>query len=100
MRSVYLLINLGTPSFRSPASTKVYLKEFLMDGRVISINSWLRYLLVNFLIVPFRYKKSAKAYAKIWTEDGSPLRTLMERLTSDIKKQLSPETESIYYAMR
>ncbi len=68
-----LLLNTGTPLSCEPAAVRKYLKEFLMDGRVLDLPFWLREILVKWLIVPFRYKKSARAYAKIWTQDGSPL---------------------------
>jgi len=55
-----LLINLGTPDSPSVADVRKYLREFLMDARVIDIPCWLRFLFVNFVIVPFRAPKSAK----------------------------------------
>lgn len=68
-----LLVNLGTPDSPSVSDVRKYLREFLMDPRVIDINPIGRSLLVNGIIAPFRSPKSAKSYQAIWTEEGSPL---------------------------
>ena len=68
-----------------------YLKQFLLDKRVIDI-PWLpRQLLVRGLIVPFRSNASAKLYKKLWTENGSPLKYYGERLVEGVQKQLGDE---------
>jgi len=69
-----LLVNLGTPDSPSVADVRKYLREFLMDNRVIDIPYILRFLLVNFIIAPFRGPKSAKIYQELWTDRGSPLK--------------------------
>ena len=68
-----LLMNLGSPNSPSVADVKVYLREFLMDEKVIDIPYIARTLLVKGIIVPFRSPKSAHAYQSIWTQEGSPL---------------------------
>lgn len=68
-----LLVNLGSPASPSVADVRRYLREFLMDERVLDLPFWGRFLLVHGLILPFRPKKSAEAYHKIWTAEGSPL---------------------------
>jgi protoporphyrin/coproporphyrin ferrochelatase len=50
-----------------------YLREFLMDRRVIDIPPVNRFFLINGIIAPFRAPKSAKVYKELWTERGSPL---------------------------
>lgn len=50
-----------------------YLREFLMDPRVMDVPWPLRALIVHLAVVPFRAKFSAAAYARIWTSNGSPL---------------------------
>lgn len=67
-----LLVNLGTPDKPSRYAVYRYLKEFLLDERVIDI-PWLnRQLLVRGIIAPFRSGKSAEAYKLVWTDRGSP----------------------------
>lgn len=68
-----ILLNLGSPDSTSVADVRRYLREFLMDGRVLDAPKPVRWFLVNCLILPKRPKESAEAYASIWTEHGSPL---------------------------
>lgn len=69
-----LLVNLGTPDSPATKDVRKYLREFLMDGRVIDIPVIQRFFLVNGIIAPLRAPKSAKEYAKLWVERGSPLK--------------------------
>ena len=68
-----LLINLGTPQSPTTKDVRVYLREFLMDRRVLTLGAVARWALVNLAILPSRPKHSAEAYRQIWTELGSPL---------------------------
>ncbi|HNE47512.1 MAG TPA: ferrochelatase, partial [Chitinophagales bacterium] len=68
-----LLVNLGTPDSPATADVRSYLKQFLLDPRVIDIPAIPRNLLVRGIIAPFRAPKSAALYKKIWTDEGSPL---------------------------
>jgi ferrochelatase len=87
----YLLINLGSPDSYSPKDVKNYLKEFLMDEKVIDIPYWKRSVLVKGIILNVRPKKSARAYQKVWTEEGSPLIVNSEKLTNKVKEILGDE---------
>ncbi|WP_299458876.1 ferrochelatase [uncultured Microscilla sp.] len=69
-----LIVNLGTPDNPKTPAVRRYLREFLMDGRVIDIPYIPRFLLVNGIISTFRAPKSAKEYQKLWTEEGSPIK--------------------------
>ncbi len=92
-----ILMNLGSPASTSVKDVKIYLREFLMDERVIDFPYWLRTLLVKGIIVPFRSPKSSKAYASIWTDKGSPLMVISEELKEAVQQQ----TESpVVLAMR
>ncbi|MBI3509256.1 MAG: ferrochelatase [Bacteroidetes bacterium] len=95
MKTGVLLINLGTPDSPSTRDVRKYLREFLMDRRVIDINFLNRWLLINLIIAPFRAPKSAKLYRKIWTENGSPLLfhgiTLKEKLQSALGEKFVVE---------
>jgi len=86
-----LLINLGTPQSPRPADVRPYLREFLMDGRVIDVPAWRRWLIVNLLILPFRPQRSGHAYEQIWTEEGSPLLVHSRALTAKVAAKLGPE---------
>ncbi len=66
-------MNLGSPDSTSVPDVRKYLREFLMDGRVLDAPYLIRWFVVNCLILPKRPKESAHAYSAIWTEEGSPL---------------------------
>ena len=68
-----LLLNLGSPDSTSIADVRRYLREFLMDERVLDAPAPIRWAVVNLLILPLRPKRSAEAYERVWTPDGSPL---------------------------
>lgn len=94
-----LLVNLGTPDSPNRGDVYRYLKEFLLDPRVVDY-SWLpRNLLVRGIIAPFRSGSSAKLYKKLWTADGSPLKVYGERVAATIKSHLG-EAYSVELAMR
>ena len=68
-----LLVNLGSPDSTAVPDVRKYLREFLMDGRVLDAPWPIRFCIVHFTILPSRPKESAHAYEKIWTPQGSPL---------------------------
>ena len=88
-----LLVNLGSPDTPEPADVKNYLREFLMDERVIDFPYFVRSLLVKGIILNTRPKKSAKAYKKIWWNEGSPLIVLSKRLKEKLEKKVDLPVE-------
>lgn len=94
-----LLVNLGSPDSPSVPDVRRYLREFLGDKRVIDIPAPLRWLLLEGVILRTRPKKSARAYASIWTEEGSPLMRISERVCEKLGAAIGPETP-VYLAMR
>lgn len=80
-----LVVNLGTPDAPTRGAVYRYLKQFLLDSRVIDINPVARNLLVRGIIAPFRSGKSAAAYRELWTENGSPLKFYGERLVEQLR---------------
>ena len=68
-----ILLNLGSPDSTEVSDVRRYLREFLMDSRVLDAPFAIRWFLVNCLILPTRPRESAEAYEEIWQEDGSPL---------------------------
>jgi len=79
-----LLVNLGSPDAPGEFHVRNYLREFLMDGRVIDLPRPLRWMLVHWLIIPRRAAHSARAYRSIWSPKGPPLvvigRSVAEKL--------------------
>ncbi|UCS94121.1 ferrochelatase [Echinicola marina] len=95
-----LLVNLGTPDSTAVADVRKYLREFLMDERVIDIPFMSRWFLVNGIIAPFRAPKSAVEYKKLWTERGSPLLFHTEDLKAKLVQQLDAKKYHVEMAMR
>jgi ferrochelatase len=94
-----LLVNLGTPDEPNRGAVYRYLKQFLMDRRVVDY-PWLpRTLLVNGIIAPFRSGSSSKLYKMLWTEEGSPLKVYGERVAKGVANILG-EDYVVELAMR
>jgi ferrochelatase len=90
-----LLLNLGTPDSPSTKDVATYLREFLMDGRVIDIPYLQRWALVNLIIAPFRAPQSAKGYQQLWTPDGSPLKIYGFQVTKLLQKSLGEQYQVV-----
>lgn len=86
-----LLVNLGTPDAPTRGAVYRYLKQFLLDPRVIDINGIARNILVRGIIAPFRSGKSAEAYQKLWTPEGSPLKLYGYSLEKKVQEELGSE---------
>jgi len=98
-----VLVNLGTPDGTDYWSMRKYLKQFLMDKRVVDLFRPLWWLILNGPILTFRPSKSGKAYKKIWDEKnhGSPLRKFTINQTNKIKDSFKDNDNLIIdYAMR
>jgi len=100
LKTVVLLINLGTPDSPSVRDVRKYLREFLMDARVVDIPFWQRFLLVNLIIVPLRAPKSARAYHELWEkEKGSPLKIYGHQVQKLLQQALGEDFQ-VELAMR
>ncbi len=98
-KTAVLLVNTGTPDSPQVKDVRKYLREFLMDKRVIDIPFLKRFFLVNFIIAPFRAPKSAKLYIQLWTEQGSPLIFYGNKLVRLLQQALG-EGSIVCLAMR
>ena len=58
MNKGVLLVNLGSPDSPSVPDVRRYLREFLMDRRVLDVNWLLRYCVVNFAILPSAMRRA------------------------------------------
>jgi ferrochelatase len=85
------LINLGTPDAPTVGAVRRYLREFLLDPRVIDISRILRWLLVHLIILPTRPFRSARAYASVWRPEGSPLLVEERALAEAVQKKLGAQ---------
>ena len=82
-----LLVNLGSPDSPSVADVRRYLREFLMDGRVLDAPWPVRFFVVHALILPFRPRQSAEAYHKVWTPEGSPLVVTSRKVRQELQQR-------------
>ncbi|NOZ95232.1 MAG: ferrochelatase [Acidobacteria bacterium] len=83
-----LLVNLGTPGAPTPSAVRRYLREFLLDRRVVEAPRLTWWLLLNLIVLPRRAARSAGLYRTIWTAEGSPLLAVSRRQASRLEKLL------------
>jgi ferrochelatase len=88
-----LLVNLGSPHSTSVADVREYLREFLMDGRVLDAPYPIRWSIVHLSILPRRPAQSAEAYEKIWTPEGSPLIVTSRKVQAALQARLPVRVE-------
>src|SRR5437764_7190763 len=93
MNQGVLPVNLGTTDSPGGCDVRAYLREFLMDPRVIDIPLPARFLLVHGIIAPFRAPQSAEAYRRIWGPTGSPLLTISQQVCEELKTRLGVPVE-------
>lgn len=95
-----LLANLGTPDEPTRKSLKVYLKEFLLDTRVVEPPParWLWKTILNLIILNTRPQKSAEAYRSVWGKfgNGSPLLDISNKQTDKVSKLLNKKHKDQY----
>ena len=94
-----LLINLGSPDSPSVPDVRKYLREFLMDSRVLDAPWPVRAFVVYGCILPFRPKQSAEAYQQIWTPAGSPLVVTSRNVQCALQQRLGGDY-AVELAMR
>jgi ferrochelatase len=82
-----LLINLGSPDSTSVPDVRKYLREFLMDPRVLDAPWPVRWCVVNLAILPRRPVQSAEAYEQIWTKEGSPLVVTSRNVQRELQRR-------------
>jgi ferrochelatase len=88
-----LLVNLGSPDSTSEPDVRKYLREFLMDGRVLDAPYPIRWSIVHLSILPRRPAQSAEAYEKIWTAQGSPLVDTSRKVQNALRERLGMTVE-------
>ncbi len=83
-----LLINLGTPDSPQVGDVRRYLAEFLSDPRIVEIPRLAWKAVLHGVILRTRPKRSARAYQAVWSDQGSPLLYLSERLVATLANEI------------
>lgn len=95
-----LLANLGTPDAPDTPSLRRYLREFLLDPRVIELPRLTWWLILHLFILTTRPRKSAELYRKIWWQEGSPLLVISYRQAAALEETLRREVgEPVHVAV-
>ncbi|MBY7649679.1 MAG: ferrochelatase [Candidatus Liberibacter europaeus] len=84
-----LIMNLGTPDGYDFFSLRRYLREFLLDKRVVELPSWQWWPILFGIILNVRPQKIKHYYAKVWnTKDNeSILRTHTRNQATNLSKR-------------
>ena len=88
-----LLVNLGSPDSPQPRDVRRYLREFLMDRRVLDTFYPIRFAEVHGRILPFRARESAEAYRKVWLAEGPPLIVISKRVAAQLQTRIPAPVE-------
>lgn len=88
-----LLVNLGSPAAPTTRDVRRFLREFLMDARVLDAPWPLRFGIVHLAILPFRAGRSAAAYRAVWLAEGSPLVVAGRKLQAQLQRRLPVPVE-------
>lgn len=88
MTTGVLLAQLGTPDAPTTEAVRRYLKEFLLDRRVVDTSPWIWKPILYGIILRTRPKRSAANYRRVWTEGGSPLLLATESLATKLGARL------------
>jgi len=93
-----LVVNLGTPAAPTYGAIRRFLWQFLGDRRVVEACPYYWYPILFGPILTFRPLKTAQLYRAIWTEQGSPLKSLSSELVAKLQATL-PNTVRVELAM-
>ena len=84
-----LLVNLGSPRAPTARGVARFLREFLLDPRVVELPRALWWCVLNGVVIPLRAARVARAYQSIWMPEGAPLRVHTERLAAALERSFA-----------
>ena len=86
-----IIANTGSPDEPTPEAVEAYLRQFLMDPRIRQLPKPFWKLLVYRVILPKRKFTSARRYQLIWTDEGSPLVCLQQRMADMLQERFDTQ---------
>ncbi|MBP9673992.1 MAG: ferrochelatase [Bacteriovoracaceae bacterium] len=95
-KTKYLLVQLGSPRSPQVGDVRRYLKEFLLDPRLIDLPRFIWRIILYLFILPFRPQKSARAYARIWDGKEFPLIKYTRNFAQKLNAKFLPVDEVDY----
>lgn len=95
MKTGIILANTGTPASPEPDAIEAYLKQFLMDPRILQMPRPVRHYLVYRHIVPKRKFSSSEKYRAIWRKKGSPLVLDQRLLAEKVQGLFNTQSDSV-----
>jgi ferrochelatase len=84
-----LVLQLGTPDAATPSALRRYLREFLLDRRVVDLPRWRWWPILHAFVLTTRPARSAALYQRVWTSDGSPLAVTTAAQARDLAARLA-----------
>ncbi|MEK6623892.1 MAG: ferrochelatase, partial [Bdellovibrionota bacterium] len=91
-----ILLQLGSPSSLKLRDIRKYLKEFLLDPRVIDLPRILWIPILYLFILPFRPRKTQKLYQSIALPDGQlPLVAITEKFKEKVQLHLTSQNLNV-----
>lgn len=93
-----VFVQLGSPKSPKVGDVRAYLKEFLLDPRVVDINPILWRIILTLFVLPFRPKRSALLYSRIWDGLSFPLVSITENFTKGVRRFLSSPNVEVGHA--
>ncbi|MGZ3788005.1 MAG: ferrochelatase [Bacteriovorax sp.] len=93
-----VFVQLGSPKSPKVSDVRAYLKEFLVDPRVVDINPFLWKIILTLFVLPFRPKRSAFLYSRIWDGSQFPLIAITEKFTAKVRRYLTSSKVEVNHA--
>lgn len=89
-----VFVQLGSPKSPEVKDVRTFLREFLVDPRVVDINPLLWKTILYLFVLPFRPKNSARLYRRIWDGKSFPLLTITKDFADRVRGFIrSPKVE-------
>src|SRR5690625_7424713 len=83
-----LFINSGAPKSKNPADVKKFIREYLMDYKVMDYPYFIRKWKVDFSYLSKNLTMLTQAYENVWKDEFSPTANYSLQLKNSLKQKL------------